>query len=249
MGWQHAVGYVNNGEFYGAQAILNIWKPNVTLSDFSLSQIWVLAYFPDRPVNTLEAGWQIFPQNSNFSLLPRLFSFWTPDGYQSGCYNMLCPGFVQTSQKFSLGAAIDPISTYGGQQYDVAFMIWKEVKSKDWWLRVGNEVIEYWRGTLFTDLQDHATAVEYGGEVSSESFDSQHTTTGMGSGHFQNEGFGKAAFARNLEVVDSDNTLREVSNLNTFAENPNCYGVQSGYNDVWHNYIYFGGPGYNPNCP
>ncbi|XP_076885042.1 protein neprosin-like [Bidens hawaiensis] len=249
-GHEHAIGYVNNGEFYGARAILNIWKPNVTELDFSLSQIWVLAELPGRPVNTLEAGWQIFPLNSSFSYLPRLFTYWTPDAYQSGCYNMLCQGFVQTSQKFSLGAAINPISTYGGQQYDVAFMIWKDLKSKDWWLRVGNEVMGYWPRTLFTDLQDHATTVEYGGEVSSElNFDSRHTTTGMGSGHFQNEGFGKAAFIRNLEVVDSDNTLREVSNLNTFAESPNCYGVQSGYNGVWRNYIYFGGPGYNPNCP
>lgn len=56
---QHAFGYANNGEFYGAKALLNIWKPIVDGDDFSLSQIWVLGDVPNRPVNSVEAGWQV----------------------------------------------------------------------------------------------------------------------------------------------------------------------------------------------
>ncbi|KAI3817529.1 hypothetical protein L1987_11324 [Smallanthus sonchifolius] len=215
----HAIGYVTPGEFYGAKAILNVWEPNVTGYDFSLSQIWVIADVPTRPVNTVEAGWHIYP-NVHKDSLPRLFTYWTPDGYRSGCYNMVCPGFVQTNQKVCLGAAIDPISTYNGQQYDVAFMISKDPKNGDWWLTVRSEVRDLGR----------------------------HTSTQMGSGHFQDEGFGKAAYARNLEVVDEDNKLNAVYDLQLLADNPNCYGVKNGYSDAWGNYIYFGGPGYNPNC-
>lgn len=106
----------------------------------------------------------------------------------------------------------------------------------------------YWPKTLFSGLRYNATAIEYGGEVYSANKDN-HTSTQMGSGHFPDEGFGKAAYARNLEVVDHDNNLIAVSNLKLLVEKPNCYDVKNGYSDTWGNYIYFGGPGNNPNCP
>ncbi|KAF5776206.1 putative neprosin [Helianthus annuus] len=243
---QHAIGYSRDGEFYGAKALLNVWQPNVSKYDFSLSQIWVLGDVPNRPVNSIEAGWHVSP-NVHKDSLPRLFTYWTPSGYKSGCYNMECPGFVQTNQKVSLGAAIDPISTYNGQQYDVDFLIWRDPKTKDWWLRVGTELMGFWPADLFTDLHDHATTIEYGGEVFSQNLGT-HTRTQMGSGHFQDEGFGKAAYARNLEVITGDNHIIPVPNLRTFADDPNCYGVKQEYSDTWGNYIFFGGPGYNPNC-
>ncbi|KAK9063463.1 hypothetical protein SSX86_017333 [Deinandra increscens subsp. villosa] len=246
-GHEHAIGRVKEGEFYGGKAIFNIWEPNVTWNDFSLSQMWISTDGLPHLLNTIEAGWHVYPHIYKDNL-PRLFNFWTPDAYRSGCYNLHCPGFIQTSQKLSLGAAIGPISTYNGPQYDTAFMMWKDPKSGDWWLSVGSEVIGYWPATLFTDLQDYATTVEYGGEVYSPRSAGRHTSTEMGSGHFEDEGFGRAAYVRNLEVVDEDNVLHEVSKLETFAEKPNCYGVESGYSDDWGNYIYFGGPGYNPDC-
>lgn len=53
---QYGVGNVQ-GEFYGAKACLNLWKPNVVGEDFSLSQIWVVVDGPNT--QTLEAGWQV----------------------------------------------------------------------------------------------------------------------------------------------------------------------------------------------
>ncbi|MFS7892313.1 putative neprosin [Helianthus anomalus] len=190
--------------------------------------------------------WQVFP-NVYKDNLPRLFAFWTPDGYQSGCYNLECPGFIQINPNVCLGASIKPISTYNGKQYEIGLLIWKDPNSGDWWLRVGTEVIGFWPAELFTDLQDRANRIDYGGEVYAESL-GKHTSTQMGSGHFPDEGFGKAAFARNLEMVDQDNYLNEISNLNIYAEKPNCYGINNGHSDAWGNYIFFGGPGYNPNC-
>ncbi|KAK9029610.1 hypothetical protein V6N11_026720 [Hibiscus sabdariffa] len=80
--------------------------------EFSLAQIWVVA---DRgpEANTVEAGWQTLAGMS----YTRLFIFWTSDGYKkTGCYNLECPGFVQTSHKLTLGGKIVPISQYGGQE-------------------------------------------------------------------------------------------------------------------------------------
>jgi len=40
------------------------------------------------------------------------------DGYsKTGCVNLLCAGFVQTTTKFALGAAIEPVSTTSQKQH------------------------------------------------------------------------------------------------------------------------------------
>lgn len=38
---------------------------------------------------------------------------------------MLCPGFVQTNNKVAIGAAISPVSSYAGNQFDITILIWK----------------------------------------------------------------------------------------------------------------------------
>nr|XP_043614029.1 uncharacterized protein LOC122585979 [Erigeron canadensis] len=243
---KHAIAETQ-GEFHGAKATLNLWKPNVVGDDFSLSQIWVISN--TNVDQTLEAGWHVFPSLNNKDNNPRLFNYWTADGYdRSGCYNLRCPGFVQTNNRIALGAALGPISMYNGAQYDISFLIWKDPRSGDWWLKVGSEVIGYWPQTLFTDLRDHATLLEYGGEVYSPNLGT-HTLTPMGSGHFPTEGFGKAAYARNLEMVGLDDMLHPVSSFSLIAEKPDCYTAIKGYTKDWGGYIFFGGPGNNPNCP
>jgi len=48
------------------------------------------------------------------------------DSYQAtGCYNLLCAGFIQTNSKIAIGAAISPVSSYAGNQYDISILIWK----------------------------------------------------------------------------------------------------------------------------
>ena len=42
-----------------------------------------------------------------------------------GCWNLVCPGFVQVNKDIALGAAVDPISIYDGNQYDITIMIYK----------------------------------------------------------------------------------------------------------------------------
>jgi len=91
--------------------------------------------------------------------------------------------------------------------------------------------------------------VQFGGEIVNTRPGGSHTSTQMGSGHFAGEGFGKASYFRNLQVVDWDNTLLPVSNLKILADHPNCYDIRGGTNRVWGNYFYYGGPGKNPRCP
>ena len=111
-----------------------------------------------------------------------------------------------------------------------------------------NTLVGYWPAELFTHLADHATMVEWGGEVVNSRINGQHTSTQMGSGHFPDDGFAKASYFRNLEIVDSDNSLSSVQDISIMAENTNCYNIMSSYNDQWGTHFYYGGPGRNPKC-
>ncbi|XP_073031479.1 protein neprosin-like isoform X3 [Primulina eburnea] len=181
---------------------------------------------------------------------PRLFTYWTSDAYQAtGCYNLLCSGFVQTNSRIAIGAAISPVSSMGGNQYDITILIWKDPKLGNWWMRFGdNTLVGYWPNELFTHLADRATMVEWGGEIVNSGTNDEHTTTQMGSGQFAQDGFGKASYFRNLEIVDSDNSLTTAQDISVLAENSNCYNILSSRNSEWGTHFYYGGPGRNPSC-
>ncbi|XP_010248579.1 PREDICTED: uncharacterized protein LOC104591445 [Nelumbo nucifera] len=250
-GHEHAVGFVMGDQYYGAKASLNVWAPHVANQyEFSLSQMWVISGSFGDDLNTIEAGWQVSPElyGDNY---PRFFTYWTTDAYQAtGCYNLLCSGFVQTNNKIAIGAAISPISSYKGGQFDISLLVWKDPKHGNWWLEFGSGLlVGYWPSFLFSHLRNHASMVQFGGEVVNSRPGGVHTATQMGSGHFAGEGFGKASYFRNLQVVDWDNSLIPLSNLRVLADHPNCYDIQGGSNGVWGNYFYYGGPGRNVRCP
>ncbi|XP_004965399.1 uncharacterized protein LOC101774596 isoform X3 [Setaria italica] len=201
-GHEHAVGYVNSEQYYGAKASVNVWSPRIgDPSEFSLSQIWVISGSFGNDLNTIEAGWQVSPElygDSN----PRFFTYWT-----------------------------DP-------------------KHGHWWLELGSGVVVgYWPSYLFTHLARHANMVQFGGEVVNTRPSGSHTATQMGSGHFPSEGFDRAAYFRNLQVVDWDNNLIPAASLKLLADNPGCYDIQGGSNSYWGSYFYYGGPGRNVKCP
>ncbi|XP_071904848.1 protein neprosin-like [Coffea arabica] len=247
---EHAFAYVQSNKYLGAKATINLWQPQVQGSgEFSLAQIWVLAG-ANSALNSVEAGWMVFPSHFGDSNT-RLFNYWTRDRYQStGCYNLDCPGFVHTSNSIALGATISPVSTYHGAQHEIILHIFKDPKKNVWWLQYGNDdVIGYWPASLFKDLADSASLIEWGGEIINNAQGGQHTTTQMGSGHFAEEQAGGASYFKNLQVVDQSNTLVPPGDITTVAEKPNCYTIVSGKSDDAGDYFYFGGPGRNPKCP
>ncbi|KAI9116488.1 hypothetical protein K1719_012655 [Acacia pycnantha] len=250
-GHQHAIVYVEGDKFYGAKATINVWDPKIQQpNEFSLSQMWILGGSFGQDLNSVEAGWQVSPDlygDNN----TRLFTYWTSDAYQAtGCYNLLCSGFIQISNEIALGASIYPLSNYGSSQYDISILVWKDPKEGNWWMQFGNEhVLGYWPAPLFSYLSDSASMIEWGGEVVNSQSDGQHTSTQMGSGHFPEEGFGKSSYFKNIQVVDVNNKLRAPKDLGTYTEQPNCYNVKTGNAGDWGTYFYYGGPGRNPNCP
>ncbi len=126
----------------------------------------------------------------------------------------------------------------------------QDPKHGHWWLEFGSGLlVGYWPAFLFSHLRTHASMIQFGGEIVNSRSSGFHTSTQMGSGHFAEEGFGKASYFRNLQVVDWDNNLLPLTNLHLLADHSSCYDIRQGKNNVWGTYFYFGGPGRNVRCP
>ncbi|WVZ49342.1 hypothetical protein U9M48_000710 [Paspalum notatum var. saurae] len=205
---QYGVAFaLGDDKYYGTQGTFNLWQPKFEKDeDFSLTQFWIAGgSYENNDLNTIEVGWQVYPEfyaDNN----TRLFIFWTRDAYETtGCYNLLCSGFVQTNNQIVIGGSISqlsPVSIYDGPQYDLSIF----------------------------SLEDSATIVEWGGEVAAST---AQTTTQMGSGHFPTEGFSKASYIKDIQVVDSTNHLKVPRGVGLIAGQPNCYNVQNGSSSDW----------------
>ncbi|OAY77557.1 hypothetical protein ACMD2_09853, partial [Ananas comosus] len=111
--------------------------------------------------------------------------------------------------------------------------------SGNWWLSYQNIDVGYWPNEIFTHLASYATSVQWGGEIVNNDVNGQHTTTQMGSGHFAEEGYRKASYFRNVEVVNSADALIPPQSAGTNAGNPNCYDIQTFSNANWGFYFFY----------
>nr|XP_010923377.2 uncharacterized protein LOC105046489 [Elaeis guineensis] len=247
-GYEHVLVHVTGDKYYGAKGTINVWNPKVQEQDeYSASQLWVRGG-PPESINTIEAGWHVMPSLYGDDRT-RLFAFWTADNYASiGCYNLLCPGFVQVNKEIALGATIHPISSYDGPQYEITILIWKDPNTGNWWLQYGNQsALGYWPSSLFPQLQDSASEIQWGGEVLNINKNGHHTSTGMGNGYFPTGGFQEASFFKNLRIVDRSNKLQTPQHQEDLMTRSLCYSVHRDRDD--HGVFFYGGPGRNEDCP
>ncbi|CAI9103289.1 OLC1v1001745C1 [Oldenlandia corymbosa var. corymbosa] len=245
--FQYATVRVEGGEYYGAKAVMNVWAPDVRLNDVSASQVWVLGG-SDSDLNAIVVGWHILPELYGDNRT-RFYTYWTRDNYKStGCYNLLCEGFVQISNKFALGAPFHLLSNTNALEIEFSVVIFKG--KNGWLLQLDDFILGYWPYSIFTSLKNEATLIEWGGFVFNSQIDGkQSTPTQMGSGHFPKEGLKKASYMRQLQVVDENLKLRSLESPQPLATQPNCYDVTLANNKLWGDFILYGGPGRNPNCP
>ncbi len=240
--WAAAYSYAVNR---GGRATFNVWNPFVEQpGEFSLAQLWLLGG-TNKGQQTLEAGWHVFP-NLYGDHRTRLFIYSSVAGSPGGCYNLECGRFVQTSSAVILGAPLACTSVDGGPQCEVT-LEYARSDSGDWWLRVDGAWIGYYPASLFdpAGLGRSATAIEVGGEIVNQSAQGVHTSTTMGSGRQPSEGYGHAAYIRNIQYLDLGSNYRDVASLSTTTPNGYQNVVINGARDsFWGNAsIFFGGPG------
>ncbi|CAN7035880.1 unnamed protein product [Brassica rapa subsp. trilocularis] len=160
---------------------------------------------------------------------------------QTGCYNLRCGSFVQTSKKILVGGAITQTSISGGTQVELTIRIWKDQKLGSWWLGIimghgSLEPIGYWPALLFTLQTDFAEKVEWGGEIVNGHSLGRNTSTQMGSGCLSCR-IGKAAYMSNLQIALSEKNVEPVQDLALAATSPDYRAKK-----LNNTFLYYGGP-------
>ncbi|OAY70381.1 hypothetical protein ACMD2_03787, partial [Ananas comosus] len=155
---------------------------------------------------------------------------------------------VEKNSEFSLSQIWLSAGSYERKDLNTIEVGWQDASTGNWWLSYDNIDVGYWPAAIFTQLVSYATSVQWGGEIVNNDVNGQHTTTQMGSGHFAEEGYQKASYFRNVEVVNSANGLYSPS-ISPSETNANCYDIAISSTTDWGTYFYYGGPGRNPKCP
>ncbi len=251
--YAHAYQY-DVGSCQGASAWLNVWKPVAAPGVFSLSQLWITsAGDPSGAVfQTIEGGWQVYPEHYGHDQ-PVLFLFFTNAGYNpayggSRGYNLEVPAFVQTGASWTIGGPLPSWSVAGGPQRGFRMHWQRDPQTGHWWLFLQGsgapEPIGFYPRSLFGTgpLSRFASRIDFGGEVAAPP--GVPTTGQMGSGAFSGQGYGFAAFQKEIAFLNGD--AFQPARLTPQATHPQLYTVDVGHDDAnWKTHLFFGGPGDN----
>ncbi|KAM0930029.1 hypothetical protein ACQ4PT_001209 [Festuca glaucescens] len=242
---QEVAGIKYYADLYGVRATINVYEPKVKKGSNDASQTAIqIDNGPRGHVDSICVGYAVSPSvnGDNFA---RFHAGWRNGKLNKTCFDRDCPGFVQISHNVGLGGRVQPVSVYNGPQYVINILIFKDPKTKNWWLSYGedNTPIGYWPSSLFTSINNKGNFSFWGGYVSGPTASSDSPQ--IGSGHFASEGYGKASFMRNIQIVD------ENSKLVTPNEYKDRYGTSDtrkysvdGYKvNKYGMHMYYGGPG------
>ncbi|KAI3849235.1 hypothetical protein MKX03_001634 [Papaver bracteatum] len=246
--YEQAKIILKGDDFRGAQAKINIWKPVTEPGEYSASIISVAA--GDDGGESINVGWQVNPALYGDNEA-RFFVFWTADNSKStGCYDLKCTGFVQTSSTIYPGITFNSISVFQGTQYDATFSIFQDQSTGNWWVQYQGAEVGYWPPSLFNQLSIKGTTIHIGGLIFNTRNQGRHTATEMGSGHLPSEGkFGVSSYFSQVKVIDGNHIARDPKTVVVYQTNPNCYGLSVDHHQHLKGYgFFYGGPGFSYNC-
>ncbi|XP_045820385.1 uncharacterized protein LOC123913623 [Trifolium pratense] len=228
---------------HGIKATTSIYNPKVDKDQSSSGHLFVQNTITDA-TNKIMVGWHVSPKLYNDDHSTYFYSAWTVNDFKStGCYNMLCKGFVQTDRSYYLGSRIRRTSTYGGEMIEMPISLNKDRTSHNWWLAVADKTIGYFPAALFPNMVK-PSGVGWGGSTLSPAGTSSPS---MGSGHFPDKDFVHASYFREIGIqIDDSGTYYEPTG-EEHADAASCYNVIY-YGDQGEEFGYslqFGGPGCN----
>uniref|UniRef100_A0ACD5XGZ5 Uncharacterized protein n=1 Tax=Avena sativa TaxID=4498 RepID=A0ACD5XGZ5_AVESA len=214
------IKYFDN--LYGVRATINVYEPKVNKDSKDLRQTGIqIDNGPKDQIDSIVFCYSVAPGLGG-DRFDRFHIVWNDGVRNMSCVDLNCPGFVQVSRTIGLGGRVQLVSVYNGPQYVINILVFKDPKTNNWWLAYGEEntLIGYWPSSLFPRLKDKGDFSFWGGYVYGPTASSDSPQ--IGSGHFASEGYGKAAFMRNIQIVDNNNKL----------VTPNKYKVLIGTSDL-----------------
>ncbi|CAI9093620.1 OLC1v1029167C1 [Oldenlandia corymbosa var. corymbosa] len=230
--------------YLGGQGGIAVFTPEVEKFDeYSLSDVTLVTGGHDD-FEAIKSGWMVNPKVYG-DRKTRFFTYWTADGGQkTGCFDSICPGFVQVSKDIALGAAIDLVSKTPNMPAELmTIIINKDVDTNNWWVSVNNQKVGYWPPDLFIELKYQAIGVQWGGDVYSTRLETHpHTATAMGSGEYSTPLDWIAGSIRGMRVLENSLVWKYPDVADPYTDQLDCYDfyLQLVADDP---IFYYGGPG------
>lgn len=256
--------YANSGEditCYGSEGRFSVFEPAVRKADhFSLIQTGLINT-QQGYMQTVETGWQKYPDLYGEDWIPHVFVFFTTNGYDKNHvgdylqgYNALQKGWVQISDTYYPGMTMTPYSVVNGPQHFIDIFV--TLNDDKWWVVVQGQAMGYYPAWLYTKngstantMGTSATHVGFWGEVC-DTDEPNKPQVQMGSGQLASAGSGRAAYMHNLlyrtdPTPNTEQWLDYDGSADAWSTNTNWYSIDTEFHNtsVWRSYCYVGGPG------
>ncbi|KAL0680774.1 hypothetical protein Bca4012_047621 [Brassica carinata] len=146
------------GPYHGVTALMSVHDLNISVDQASYTNIYVGSGVSDK-VNFLQIGWMVNPALFGDS---RTWSYGFWKGVNgTGCYNTICPGFIQVSRTDPLSIPI-PYPRKGDRAIYISIL--QDKKTGNWWaIHVNYHApdlnIGYWPKEVFDLIGTNADMV------------------------------------------------------------------------------------------
>ncbi|XP_047312464.1 uncharacterized protein LOC124915746 [Impatiens glandulifera] len=182
----------SGGPFSGAGAFVTIHKPKVDGGQYSAVRLRV-----ENDVDAIQIGWRVDPELYGDDQV-RLYTYFKAG--EISCFNTKCPGFIIVNTDIPLDYVFpNYYEGEGDQDVEISLFLARDLVNGNWWLELGNDDMQigFWPSSIFTGLQNSATYIDWGGEVSSDNVP-------MGLGTYALQDSSKTAICRQIRVLTPD---------------------------------------------
>ncbi|KAG7601950.1 putative neprosin [Arabidopsis thaliana] len=233
-----------DGPYHGLAAYMSVHDLNISRDQTSYASIFV-GSGDNKKINFIQTGWMVNPSLFGDG---RTWSFGVWKGANgTGCYNTICPGFVQVSKTDLLSAPFP--YPHKGQERAVYASIVQEKDVGNWWVTDvrydrPDVHIGYWPKELFDLIGNSVDMVGVAGAVQASP---SGISPPMGNGQLPSEDENKSAHVKGVQIVHSDFKYSKKLKLEKLLDDNKCYGLKDGKKQFFKesNLFTYGGPGGN----
>ncbi|KAL0709211.1 hypothetical protein Bca4012_016189 [Brassica carinata] len=230
---------LQDGTHYGIAAWISVHDLNISRDQASFANMYVGNRVNNKE-NFIQVGWMINPSVLGDGR-PWSYGFWRGVN-GAGCYNTVCPGFIQVSKDDPLS---EPLPHAPEGKRNIALTIQQDTDTGHWWVTDITEGdkpdihIGYWPKELFDLMGDGANILGIGGTVQSSP---SGVSPPMGNGHLPTKKDMDSARVSEFLYRPKNSGFKnyyKYSKLDKLLDSEKCYGLKKG-----HKYFFtFGGPG------
>ncbi|WZZ30359.1 hypothetical protein YC2023_013760 [Brassica napus] len=235
----------DQGPYHGVEAWMSVHELNISVDQTSYTNIYVASAVSDK-VNFIQTGWMVNPTLFGDGR-PWSYGLWKGIN-RTGCYNTICPGFIQVSKTDPLSIPLSPlpkgeIGTYLSIKQDEETGNWwaADVKYNGHGMNIG-----YWPKELFDLISTNAGMVGVTGAVQASP---SGKSPPMGNGYLPTKSEMGSARVRDANIIDSNFKVigSKKYKLEKILDSDKCYGLRDGRKKSFDEGTYvlftYGGPG------